>query len=83
MIEGSARARFGRAENTRSTRSAENLNLPIGEEVDFYRPPSKKDVSGWSGPAVVVDVSKASRGVITLKLGPAVHGHETCPAGII
>ncbi len=67
MIEGSARARLGRAENTRLTRSAENLNLQIGEEIGFFRPPNKKDVSGWSGPAVAVDVSKASRGIITLK----------------
>ncbi len=47
-------------------RTAENLNLQIGEQLDFYRPPSKKDVSGWSGPAIVVDVSKSSRGVVTV-----------------
>ncbi len=67
MIEGSARARLGRSENARSTRSAEKVNLQIGEEVGFYRPPSKKDVSGGYGPAIVIDTSKASRGVITLK----------------
>jgi hypothetical protein len=67
MTEGSARARLGGKENPRWTRSAENFNLQIGKGVDFYRPPGKKDVSGWSGPAIAVDVSKASRGVITLR----------------
>ncbi len=66
-IEGSVRARPGHAENTRFTRSDENLNLQIKEKVDFFRPPSKRDVNRWSGPAVVGDVSEASRGVFTLK----------------
>ncbi len=39
----------------------------MGEEVDFFRQQTKKDVSACSGPAVVVDVRKASRGVITVR----------------
>ena len=31
IVEGSARARLGRADNTRTTASAQNLNLQIGE----------------------------------------------------
>ncbi len=67
IVEGSARAWLGRAENTRSTRSAENLKFQIGEDVDFFRQQNKKDISRWPGPAVVVDVSKASHGVITVR----------------
>ena len=43
MVEGSARARLGRALNTRSTISAQKINLKIGEEVDIYRAPNNKD----------------------------------------
>ena len=46
---------------------AQKLNLQIGEEVDFYRAPGQKDTPGWSGPAEVIDVSKANRGVIVIK----------------
>ena len=67
IVEGSARARLGRAQNTRTTMTAESLNLQVGEEIDFFRPQGTKDVSGWFGPATVVDVSKATRGVITLR----------------
>jgi hypothetical protein len=67
MFEGSARARLGRAMNTRSTPSSEHLNLSVGEEVDFFRAPSTKDISGWFGPAEVIDVSRAGRGIISVK----------------
>ena len=35
--------------------------------MDFFRQPHAKDTLGWSGPATVADISRASRGVITLK----------------
>ena len=40
MIEGSARARLGRAMNTRTTMAGQKLNLQVGEEVDFFKDPS-------------------------------------------
>ena len=53
---------------TRATISfAQNVNLQIGEEIDFFPQPGTKDASGWYWPATVVDVSKAARGVITLR----------------
>ena len=67
MVEGSARARLGRALNTRTTMPAQKLNLQVGEEVDFYRSPASKDASGWFGPAEVTDVSRATRGVVSAK----------------
>ncbi len=67
IVEGSARARLSRATNTRTTASSSTLNLQVGEEIDFFRQPGTKDTSGWYGPATVVDVSKAARGVITLR----------------
>ena len=67
MVEGSARARLGRALNTRSTLSAQKLNLQVGDEVDVYRAPTNKDTSGWEGPAEVIDISRASRGVVSVR----------------
>ena len=54
MIEASARARLGRAMNTRTTMAGQRLNLHVGEEVDVYRKPDTKDVSGWHCEASVM-----------------------------
>ena len=67
MVEGSARARLGRAMNTRTTIAAQRLILRVDEEVDFFRAPTSKDTSGWLGPAEVVDVSRTTRGVVSIK----------------
>ena len=67
MAEGSARARLGRAMNTRTTASAQSINLQVGEKVDFYREPTQKDTSGWLGPAIVADASRATRGIISVR----------------
>ena len=67
MVEGSARARLGRSAKARSTPAGQKLNLSVGEEVDFYRDQSNKDTSGWFGPAQVIDVSRLTCGIVTLK----------------
>ena len=61
IIEASARARIGRALNTRTTIPGERYQYKVGDEVDFYRQPSTKDAPGWSGPATLTDVSQCSR----------------------
>ena len=67
IVEGSARARMNRAMNTRTTMPAERLDLKVGEEVDFFRQPDIKDTPGWQGPAIVADISRATRGVVTVR----------------
>ncbi len=67
MIEGSAKARLGRAMNTRTTMAAQSLDLKVGDEVDFYRAPPSKDTPGWYGPAQVVDVTRAVRGIVSVR----------------
>lgn len=64
MVEGSVAARLGRTVNTRTTIDARHMGLKNGDEVDFYKEPSQKDVSGWYGPAQVLDVSEVTRGVV-------------------
>ena len=46
MVEGSARARLGRAVNTRTTLAAQSLDLKVGDEVDFYRPLARRTPPG-------------------------------------
>ena len=67
MVEASAKARLGRAMNTKSTPAAQKMGLKVGDEVDFYRPPVSKDLPGWQGPATVADLSRIDRGVITIR----------------
>ena len=67
MIEGTTRARLNRTTNTKTTPAGEKLDLKIGSEVDFFRPPGAKNVTGWYGPAKVVDASNIHRGVVTLR----------------
>ncbi len=67
MIEGSARARLGRALNTRTTMAGQKLNLHVGDEVDVYRAPPNKDTSGWQGPAEVIDISRVTRGIVSVR----------------
>ena len=49
MIEGAAQTRVKRALETRTLRPAEALEIVVGQEVEYYRPPTSKDVSGWRG----------------------------------
>ncbi len=67
MVEGSARARLSRSANTRTIMAAQQLDLKVNDEVDFYRMPTSKDTAGWFGPAIVADVSRATRGIITVR----------------
>ena len=67
MLDGTASARLGRAVNTRTTMAAQHLGLKKGDEVDFYRNPSAKDVTGWHGPATVADLTRLTRGSVQVK----------------
>ena len=67
MVEGTAKARLGRALNTRTLPAGERDNYTVGEEVDYFRPANTKDASGWIGPATIADVSRIQRGIITVR----------------
>ena len=54
VIESTAIARINRAARAVTSPPGEILNYKPGELVDFHRPSSTKDVSGWHGPATVV-----------------------------
>ena len=67
IVEGSAKNRLLRALNTRTLPAGEQQHLQVGDEVEYFRPPSTKDVSGWHGPARVTDVSSIGRGTVKIK----------------
>jgi len=70
MIDGTAKARLGRAMHTRTLPAGEREGFQVGEEVDTYRAPGKfgqKDISGWHGPATIVDLTRVPRGIIAVR----------------
>ena len=66
IIESTATARINRAMRTATTAPGEAANYAPGELVDFHRPPKAKDITGWHGPATVVENSP-ERGQVTLR----------------
>ena len=64
MIEGTARARLGRTLRTKTLAPGEAAKYQINKEVDYYRPPAKKDTPGWTGPARIVDLTQIHRGTV-------------------
>ena len=67
MVQGSAQSRLNAALRTRTTMDAKTLNLKVGDAVDFYRSPVRKEDTGWFGPATVVDVSQSSRDIFSVR----------------
>ena len=78
IIEGTARNKILRALNTRTLPAGETQQLALGDTVEYFRPQSTKDVSGWLGPAKVTNTSEMGRGVIKIKHKGA---EMTCRAG--
>eukprot|EP00971_Amphidinium_carterae_P331793 6465576-Amphidinium_carterae.1 len=66
IVRENARRRLEAAAKSRATPAAEELQLEIGDMVEFYSKPTHKDASGWRGPAKVVDLSNATHGNIGL-----------------
>ena len=56
MIESTAIVRINRALRSVTTAPGEALDYKIGELVDFWREPTEKDSSGWTGPAKITKV---------------------------
>jgi hypothetical protein len=69
MVEATAQSRMRMAENSKTRMSGELLGLEPEDQVDLYRKPARKDLSGWRGPAEIVSVNDIPRGMISLKWG--------------
>ena len=66
IVEATSRARIQRALNTRTINAAE-MKFELGMEVEYFREPSNKDTSGWSGPATIVSMDDVHRGTIRIR----------------
>eukprot|EP00971_Amphidinium_carterae_P153346 3039947-Amphidinium_carterae.5 len=66
ITEINAKKRVQAADKSRSTIAGEELNLKAGDQVEFWTKPSNKDVSGWKGPALVVDITRLAHGTVGL-----------------
>ena len=67
IVEGTAIEKMKIAMETRTLPAGELMSLQVGDEVDYYRPPSTKDVSGWRGPARVTAIDEMHHGIIKIK----------------
>ena len=69
MIEATAQARMRMAENSNTRLAGELSGLVEGDQVDVYRRPGKKDLSGWRGPAEILSMRRVPEGIIDLRWG--------------
>ncbi|CAE7496221.1 RE1 [Symbiodinium sp. CCMP2592] len=67
MMQATAEAKARRAEQTKTRRSGELLQLEPGDVVEFWRKASTKDIEAWHGPAVVADVTSLRDGQISVR----------------
>jgi len=67
IVRGTAQDRVDRALNSRTRPAAIVHDLVIGDTVDFHRDPPNKDMSGWSGPARIVDLSRQHEGTVGIE----------------
>ena len=67
MVEATALAKAQRADRSKTRVSGELLELAPGDLVEFFRPPTTKDQTGWMGPAVVADVTPIPQGIVAVR----------------
>eukprot|EP00959_Pyramimonas_sp_CCMP1952_P310054 6488549-Pyramimonas_sp.AAC.1 len=56
--------RIARANRTRAQQHGPQNQLKVGDSVDIYRAPERKDQSGWRGPAELVKISEGTAIVV-------------------
>ena len=66
MVQQMAYDRINRANKTKTLPAAQST-FKEGMTVEFFRPASQKDLSGWTGPAVITNCDEIPRGIITIK----------------
>ena len=69
IAESQASQRLKQAERSQSRLTGELLDLRCGELVDIFRQPQNKDLTGWRGPASIVDVTTIPHGHISVRWG--------------
>ena len=67
IIQGHAEERLRIATNSRTRPAIQTLDLKVGDQVEFYRDPPNKDVTGWRGPAPVVSLDRVDEGIVEVR----------------
>ena len=67
ITEETARQRLRTALKTPTRPSGEEMEFKVGDRVEYFREPSNKDVSGWRGPATIVDMSRLESGRVGIR----------------
>eukprot|EP00971_Amphidinium_carterae_P150402 2981991-Amphidinium_carterae.2 len=69
MIEHTARERIRRAKAAHTRPSGEQMELVLGQEVDYFRQDATagREVSSWRGPATVIDLTRLTHGRVGLR----------------
>eukprot|EP00971_Amphidinium_carterae_P303866 6037700-Amphidinium_carterae.1 len=56
-----------RARRAHTRTAVEQLELSIGDAVEYWRETNNKDESGWRGPAIVCDLSRVQHGRVGIR----------------
>ena len=67
ITEETARQRLRTALKTPTRPSGEEMEFKVGDSVEYFREPSNKDISGWRGPATIVDMSRLESGRVGIR----------------
>ena len=67
VVEATAAARVDRALNTQTRPPVQASEYHMGDQVEFWEPPKVKNSSGWHGPATIIDLTYATRGMIRIR----------------
>ena len=67
MIQATAENKLKRADKSKSRMPGDLLDLRVGDQVEFHRKATTKDVHSWFGPATVVDLTSVIDGQIGVK----------------
>lgn len=67
IVRGNAQERMKLAMDSRTRPAIQLTDLKEGQQVDIYRDPPNKDVSGWRGPSKIVSLDRADEGIVEVR----------------
>ena len=69
IAQSQATQRMQLAERSNSRITGQLLDLRCGDTVEIFRQPNQKDLTGWRGPAQIVDVTTIPHGHVSVRWG--------------
>eukprot|EP00975_Prorocentrum_lima_P014885 3157299-Prorocentrum_lima.AAC.1 len=56
MVAATAAERANRALRSKTRQAVQVIDYQIGDQIEFGKQPSNTDLSGWRGPATIVNI---------------------------